>query len=35
MVRTSFIIFVDAKRSFWGGAGEHYRRLIDNRLIKT
>ncbi|MNG11201.1 hypothetical protein D3C84_947220 [compost metagenome] len=35
MVRTSFIIFVETAAPLHGGVCEHYRRLIDNRLIKT
>jgi hypothetical protein len=35
MVRTSFIIFVETAAPLPGDACEHYRRLGDNRLIKT
>ena len=35
IVRTSFIIFVETATPLPGDICEHYRRLADNRLIKT
>jgi hypothetical protein len=35
MVRTSIYYFCDAALPLHDGAGEHYRRLSDNRLINT